>query len=753
MGVSGVSVVEQVKREETRGVGGKGKVRVSKAKKNGKGAIGFDEEQSWYVMDCSSYSPELLRRTEWLLTDGLGGYAMGTALGLNTKRYHGLLVCAMRPPLNRVMLVNGLAEQVVFDAGGVGERRIALSYHEFADGSMGPGDVRYLARFEKGVDFCRWVWEVEGVTVCKELRLNYQVGGAEVGYRILRSKVEDRRIAFEVRPLTRIGNHHRLHETTEFRRAIAPSGERGVDITGSAGELYIEADRGEFELNPEVWYQFKYVEETARGLEDVENLHSPGIFRFEAGGAEGGDDGGVQFTLRLGATRDQVEGKFQRGARRGHLKGIAEGMAEVSPGVVKKRGVLIAAGDDFVVPRRVHGRTLKTILAGYPWFSDWGRDTSICVPGLLLATGRYEEALETLRTFAEYRKNGLIPNVFDDIGGAAHYNTVDGPLWFCHTACEYVRMTGDRTGFDAFLREACLDIISHYQHGTDFNIKMDADDGLICAGDSDTQLTWMDARRDGVTFTPRYGKAVEINALWYHDLLAVADVIGDVDGESAKRLRDLAGYVGPNLRETFWCKKSKCLYDCVYPVEGEAGKTEWVRDDSVRPNQLFAVSLAHSAFNERQQKSIVRVCGKELLTPMGLRTLSPDDEKYRGRFEGDMFHRDGAYHQGTVWPWLIGSFTEAYLRSHGFSKSSVRKCKTILNRLVEEMKGPKDCSGYFGMTSVRSLGQLFEVYDGDESAERVRMPGGCMAQAWSVAEVLRMLVLIEAVEGGGLAVR
>ena len=702
-------------------------------------------DQPWYTMEQSQYSPDTLSKTEWLLTDGLGGYAMGTALGLNTKRYHGLLIHATKPPLSRVMLVNALAEEFIISKNENSEQnqRFPLSYHEFADGTIGPGDTNLFNRFEKGLDFVRWVWEVDQYEISKTLRLDYHIGSAEVEYTtrpINKHRQNDQEhLTLAIRPLTRIGNHHHLHNTTEFRRSVAPAGCCGVDITGSAGELYIDSDKGSFELNPIIWHHFKYREESARGLEDTENLHNPGVFIVPVNTTT--DE--FSCRLRLGATREQIERDFQYDTKRNHLKRINHKIKTHAPNLVKKRPILIAASDDFVVPRKVRGRSLKTILAGYPWFSDWGRDTCICVPGLLLATGRYEEALDTLRTFAEYRQDGLIPNVFDDIGGAAHYNTVDAPLWFCHAVCEYLHQSGDHNGFNSHLKEACLDVIAYYQHGTDFNIKMDEDDGLIAAGDENTQLTWMDARRDGVTFTPRYGKAVEINALWYHDLLAVADAIDHDDAENAKRLRDLAGYVGPNLRESFWCNRTKCLYDCLYPEEKENGKTVWVRDQSIRPNQLFAVSLTHSAFNDRQQKSIVRTCEKELLTPVGMRTLSPQDEKYRPRFEGDMFNRDGAYHQGTVWPWLIGPFTEAYLRSHDFSKSSIRKCKTIINKLLNEMNPPNENSISHGTTSTRSLGQLFEVYDGDDSTDRPRLPGGCMAQAWSVSEVLRILVLIE----------
>ena len=722
--------------------------RRSSSRTKARKTIRLQSDQPWYTIERADTSFDLLRRTEWMLVDGLGGYAMGTALGLNTKRYHGLFIHAAHRPLGRVMHVNAVAERLIISPNTNGAEIHDLSLHEFADGTIGPGSFDHFVRFEKGFEFCRWTWRVSDIEIQRELRLNYRVGGAIVHYSIqrLRKKDDERAITLELRPLARLGNHHNLHlhATDSFRRATAPIGKAGVAITGSADELYAFVDSGEFHFDEQVWYDFKYAEETARGLDDHEDLFNPGFFRFEFAP----NSPTSEFQIRLCTSREHSRQGVIWGARTDHLKTIVDRMSESNPLTVKKHLALIAASDDFVVPRRVRGRELKTILAGYPWFSDWGRDTCICIPGILLATNRHDEALDVLRAFAEYRKYGLIPNVFDDVGGAAHYNTVDAPLWFCHAACEYLKMTGDHSGFDEYLRDACLDIIANYQHGTEFNIHMDPDDGLIVAGDESTQLTWMDARRDGVTFTPRHGKAVEINALWYHALLAVGEAIKPDDEEGAQRLFDLARYVGPNLRETFWCSKTQCLYDCIFPEKDRAGKSEWKCDASIRPNQLLAVSLPHSAFNDRQKKLIVRVCERELLTPVGMRTLSPNDPKYRPRFEGDMFSRDGAYHQGTVWPWLIGPFLEAHLRSYNASQSSIRKCKSILKRLLDEMNPPTKSSAFHGVTSVRSLGQLYEVYDADETAGRARMPGGCMAQAWSVAEPLRILTLIERLERG-----
>jgi len=370
---------------------------------------------------------------------------------------------------------------------------------------------------------------------------------------------------------------------------------------------------------------------------------------------------------------------------------------------------LAAATDAFVVKRR--GAT--SVIAGYPWFADWGRDTMIALPGLLLLTGRHAEAGDVLEMFAKRQRNGLIPNRFDDGTDCPHYNSVDASLWFIHAACEYARVTGDGELFDDALGPACLEVVRAYREGADFGIGMD-DDGLIFAGDQTTQLTWMDARRNGVVFTPRHGKAVEVNALWHHGLVLLGRTVGD------SSLIELAGRVASAFLPAFWWDERGCLRDVLTPM----GAGKWRASAQIRPNQIFAASLEHSPLDREHRRRVVGVVRDRLLTPMGLRTLDPADPSYIARFEGDMMARDRAYHNGTVWPWLIGAYVEGLLRAESFSEDARSEARGVLAPLIDQLAGPYP-------------GAIAEVFDGDEP----RRPGGCIAQAWSVAEVFRAFVL------------
>jgi predicted glycogen debranching enzyme len=354
----------------------------------------------------------------------------------------------------------------------------------------------------------------------------------------------------------------------------------------------------------------------------------------------------------------------------------------------------------------------------------------------MLATGRIEDAGRCLRTFASHRKNGIVPNVFDDRTGEPQYNTADASLWFILGACAYrkaVGSGGDRSTWDGLLAPACLDIVSHYRRGTDFNIAMDPLDKLITAGTSATQLTWMDAKRDGVTFTPRHGKAVEINALWHAALLELGLAIHDSDPGMGANLRDLGQTVGKSFAKVFWNAGAGCLFDCLTPAEGGPG---WNPCTEVRPNQIFAVSLPHSPLSADQQRSVLKIVRERLLTPFGLRTLDPSHPNYRGRYEGNLFERDRAYHNGTAWPWLLGPFAEAVLRVGGFSDAAKRDARAAVEPVLSQLVGANPMGVADGPRGC--FGQIAEIYDGDAP----QRPQGCPAQAWSVAELLRVMLMI-----------
>jgi predicted glycogen debranching enzyme len=404
---------------------------------------------------------------------------------------------------------------------------------------------------------------------------------------------------------------------------------------------------------------------------------------------------------------------------------------------------LRTAASQFVV-RRVKPAPQKgsqtSIIAGYPWFSDWGRDTCISLPGLLLATGRLAEARQCLEAFAELVEGGLVPNCFDNGSGHAEYNTADASLWYLNAAAELAKKLGlplDPSGELSTIAGACLSIIHAYEHGTSFDIQMDPSDGLIIAGNAGTQLTWMDAKRDDVVFTPRHGKPVELSALWYNGLRRVGELLPANQARRTREISEIASWMDRSFEKAFWNEQGAHLFDCLSPrYAADGSRVGWEPSRQIRPNQIFALSLPHSPLERSMQPSVLECVTRHLLTPQGLRTLSPHDGDYRPRFEGSLFARDGAYHNGTVWPWLIGPYAEAVLRVGEFSASARSKAREAIDPLLNELCRPHDPTG--------PIGQICEVYD----AEMPRRPEGCPAQAWSVAELIRILVLLETPSAG-----
>ena len=387
---------------------------------------------------------------------------------------------------------------------------------------------------------------------------------------------------------------------------------------------------------------------------------------------------------------------------------------------------LCLTAEAFIAKRQTDHTQRTTILAGYPWFADWGRDAFISLPGLLLSTGRFDEAKSVLTTFAAAADEGMIPNCFDDRNGTTYFNSVDASLWFINAAFQYLKASGglsdelSRSHSKTFMQDlmpAIRWIIDAYNKGTRFDIHADAD-GLITAGDNQTQLTWMDAKYESIAFTPRCGKAVEVNALWYNSLCLLARFYIDRDAENAKHYKSMADKVQKSFCELFWNESKGHLNDCILP--------DGLVDESLRPNQIFAVSLPFSALSPSQQKSVVNVVQKQLLTPYGLRTLNVQDSRYKGVYTGPQQQRDEAYHQGTVWAFLLGPFVESYLKVNGFSRKSRKKAAKFIQPLLEHM------------TKDGCLGSVSEIFDGDAPHK----PRGCIAQAWSVAELIRVYQLI-----------
>jgi predicted glycogen debranching enzyme len=640
---------------------------------------------------------------EWLLTNGIGGFAMGTVVGCNTRRYHGLLCAATIPPVGRTMALNRVGEILCFDGASIddaGAKLHELSVNQFRDRFHPRGD-QYLQRFELD-DSARWEYEVEGTKVHKQVQVLWNQNVAAVRYTI--EPTDGRRVQFALLPFVSLRDFHseRKAEGAHFDLRAA---QRSCAVADGNNDLHLWADGGTFVRRGDWWFGHVYSVETMRGLGDHEDLYQPGRFILDT-------DKPATITLwaELGPKRElngaeaeprhNFDAELKRRAAFVASVSKNEKASELSPTVQR----LARAANDFVVYRKdPDGADGRTVIAGYPWFADWGRDTMISLPGLFLVTGRYAEARKVLGVFASYVSEGMIPNRFNDYTNEPEYNTVDASLWFIHAVHEYVRLTKDTKAFEQELLPACRKIIEGYRKGTRYHIKMDPADGLVTQGDYNTQLTWMDAKCGGVAFTPRQGKPVEINALWYHALVLMGE-------------RELAAKVEQSFRKAFWISPFRGLADVV----GDDGK----RDAAIRPNQVFAVSLPNSPLTHEQQLAVVEVVRRELLTPVGLRTLARSDPNFKPHYSGAQVQRDAAYHNGTIWPWPVGAFLEAYLRVNERSAESVEQARRWLEPLISHLQHDA------------CIGSISEIFEADEP----HRPDGCPAQAWSVAEVLRLAV-------------
>jgi predicted glycogen debranching enzyme len=666
---------------------------------------------------------------EWLLTNGRGGFALGCADGIPRRRYHAWLIAATRPPLGRVVALHSAAEWLLITDDSGKQLRLDIATYHFRGGVQSPAGARFLTRFERNDDQCVWEYHFPSldVSVRRTLYLFRYRNAATVAYDVSSS---GRAATLQVRPFTPMRDFHALASEqpgVAYSPAI-PGDHPGDLVVGPADEaaLRLNAPGATYLPEPQWWRSFEYAFDQARAQPAHEDLPSPGIFSWQL------PTGGGSAILSARTDPDPPPAGMapdiaERARIRSGTLAYASTHAPAAPR--EQLRTLIVAADQFVVQRNMaagaHG---ASIIAGYPWFSDWGRDTCIALPGLLIATGRLDEARQVLESFAELREGGLVPNCFDDGTGSPQFNTVDASLWYLHAACAYARARGQT--LSSPMLEACLDIIDSYERGTAFGISMDPEDGLIRAGDESTQLTWMDAKRDGVVFTPRHGKPVEISALWYSGLMEVAAALPPEMVHRSKSLNETAQWVGRNFTRVFWNAERSCLYDCIVPRTGGSGRTTWEPCADIRSNQVFAISLPRSALAHDQKRAVLACVRERLLTPLGLRTLDPADSKYRPRYEGTMFDRDRAYHNGTVWPWLIGPYAEAVLRVGAFSPEARREAGGALLPLLAQISAARTTPG--------PIAQLAEIYDADEP----RHPQGCPAQAWSVAEVLRALTLV-----------
>ena len=774
---------------------------------------------------CSN--PILAREREWLIANGIGGYGSGTIAGILTRRYHGLLVAALKPPLERTLLLTKLEETVSCE-----ERLYPLYANQWADGTIEADGLEQMESFHLEGSIPVWHFAIADALLEKRVWMEQGANTTYVRYKLLRSTQP---ISLSIKALVNYRNHHHLRRADRQPEVVPIA--RGVSIENS---LYMFASGAEIELAQEWYYNFALAKEGYRGLDDCEDHFHAVTFCSELQLGESltivaSTDPSPNLDGRKALkARQAYEQKLVELARKNKSKGKKQKSYRLSPKAPDWADSLVLAADQFIVNRYLASASVsdsssdasafdrfkigkkkksdssrsgksalegKTIIAGYPWFSDWGRDTMISLPGLTLCTGRPQIARTILETFARYVDKGMLPNAFPEAGETPHYNTVDATLWYFEAIRAYYEATGDRK-LVRKLWPILVDIIDWHERGTRYQIHMDPEDGLIYAGEPGVQLTWMDAKVGDWVVTPRTGKAVEINALWYNALQIMVEFAGLLRQSDypTKALRERYRKMAERAKAgfaRFWNADAGYCYDVIdIPIDSSINSTidnsinsgidslidseidspidsgidspidsgidssinsgidspidsgiDNSIDDSIdngidnsadnsaiqkpidkptnngdrcdetlRPNQIFAVSLAHSPLTRKQQQGVVDACARKLLTSHGLRSLSPDHPKYQGHYGGEIIQRDGGYHQGTVWGWLLGPFVLAHLRVY----QDPIQAQLFLEPMVRHLLAG-------------GVGSLSEIFDGDAPMT----PRGCIAQAWTVAELLR----------------
>lgn len=663
---------------------------------------------------------ETLATLEWLVTNGLGGYASGSVAGVITRRYHGLLIAALPAPFGRIVMLSHLAEQVRLADG----RRIEIGGREQSEQSNVEADVLgtgYLTEFRLECGLPVWRYEVEGLTIEKRVFLPHMQNTVHISYALLGGADS---VQLALRP------------SVNFRAQEAPVSEplgwpyefRAVEdtyeITLQGSQLpplrlRLCADEPSFTLKSRRTNNVLYPVEQSRGYQSQGDLWSPGYFRFTLHAGKDATLVASADSLGTMLVLEPEEALAAELERRHRLLAQAVPAGAASDDIAAE---LVLAADQFIVRpagrkeeaarAQASGDEVRTVIAGYHWFTDWGRDTMISLEGLTLVTGRHVEAGYILRTFAHYVRDGLIPNMFPEGEKEGLYHTADATLWFFHAIDRYLAYSGDRLTLD-LLFPTLKRIIDYHVAGTRFGIHVDEHDGLLVQGAPGYQLTWMDAKVDDWVVTPRRGKAVEINALWFNALKLMEQWAGERGDAAAAEYRVLAARVERSFNARFWYDAGGYLYDVIDTEDGSGGN-----DASCRPNQVFAIALPHAVLARDRWAAVMRVVHDRLLTPVGLRSLAPGDPQYKSRYFGDLRARDAAYHQGTVWAWLVGPYVDAWLKVH-----------------PEDERGAwAAVDGFSHHLDAACIGSISEVFD----AESPYTPRACIAQAWSVAEVLRV---------------
>jgi predicted glycogen debranching enzyme len=657
---------------------------------------------------------ELLER-EWLVTNGLGGYASGTVSGAATRRYHGLLIAAHPVPLGRVMMVNHLWEYLrlpdyrTVPFGGVEKVNNQLQIH----------GAEHLVEFKLESGLPVWRYEVEGFELEKRIYFTYRHNTVYVRYKLVKGTGVAR---LKLKPSVHFRGHDENVSTALCSPTVFTAVEDRYEVAcGTFPVLRMMMDGGGqagFTVRGEHISDVIYRVEESRGYEFKGALYAPGHFRLDL---EPGQCATLVFSteqwdhIRAAPAAEALKSELERRRRL-----VAQAVPAAGTGLAAE---LVLAADQFIIfpaarvadetRARSHGDEARSVIAGYHWFTDWGRDTMISLEGLTLTTGRHVEAGYILRTFARHIRDGLIPNLFPEREHEGLYHTADATLWFFHALARYLAVSGDRVTLRLLLPKL-LDIVHHHVRGTKFGIGVDPADGLLRQGAEGYQLTWMDAKVGDWVVTPRRGKAVEINALWYNALRLLEGWVRDEDGaEQASGLMAHAEQCREAFNRRFWYEPGGYLYDVIDGPDGAL-------DFALRPNQVLAISLDHPVLDKSRWQSVLAVVREKLLTPVGLRSLAPGHPDYKPRYFGDLRARDAAYHQGTVWAWLIGPFVDAWVRAHPEDRTG---SAALLNGFRRHM-------------GEACVGSISEVFD----AQPPYTPHGCIAQAWSVAEVLRSLV-------------
>jgi predicted glycogen debranching enzyme len=655
---------------------------------------------------------QLLRR-EWLATNGLGGYASGTISGSVTWRYHGLLIAALPAPFGRTVMLNHLAECLRLPNG----RLVHLGGEEPSQPEEPAAALGFVTEFRLENQLPIWRYEVDGLTLEKYVLFLHGQNTVHINYRVL---TKDRRFELQLRPSLHFRSHERqVSELITEDYLLSIQGER-FEVQSDLGlpplRLRLFGNGPAFTHDGGTKREIFYQKEADRGYESRGTLWSPGYFTVSL---QAGQDATLiasteSWNTLLALSPEEALAFYHQ--RRQHL--IEQAHPKVQAGPAAE---LVLAADQFIInpvgrvqdTARAHaaGDEVRTVIAGYHWFTDWGRDTMISLEGLTLTTGRFTEAGWILRTFAYYIRHGLIPNMFPEGKNEGLYHTADATLWFFQALDRYLEYTNDRAALRLILPKL-IEIVDYHLRGTRYGIRVDPNDALLHQGAEGYQLTWMDAKVDDWVVTPRRGKAVEINALWYNALRLLEGWLREEDDErAAQTINKHAQRAQHAFNERFWYEQGGYLFDV---IDGERGD-----DPACRPNQVLAISLRHPVLDRERWESVLNVVKERLLTPVGLRSLSREHPDYKSKYFGDLRARDAAYHQGTVWAWLMGPFIDAWLKVHPDDRASARK-------FVEAMLPHLDEA---------CVGSISEIFD----AESPFTPRGCIAQAWSVAEGLRCL--------------